>query len=248
MNSKRRIRTLIAALAAVLVVSASVSAYVLLSPRRIWRSKPNYIVDNRGLASIADSDHGITRTVNAIVSSVAWNGSGAAIGSVINAQAGSVSGWRLGDGIPMLNFQDPENACLGNCLAATFTSYYTGNRITDADIVTNSTGHLWTSQGEDPNGAGCSNEFYIEGVQVHETGHGLGLGHTGVSGATMFPSVAACSNAPATTENDDEAGIRDLYSCTAWYGTLCDPLYVPPVTCCASSCYSPYPGVPKYCL
>jgi hypothetical protein len=27
----------------------------------------------------------------------------------------------------------------------------------------------------------------------------------------MFPSVSSCNNSPATTENDDEAGIRDPY-------------------------------------
>ena len=33
------------------------------------------------------------------------------------------------------------------------------------------------------------------------------------------------------------------------YGYLCDTRYVPPAPCCTgTSCYSPYPGVPKYCL
>jgi hypothetical protein len=32
-----------------------------------------------------------------------------------------------------------------------------------------------------------------------------------VSGATMFPSVSACNNGPASTEADDENGINDLY-------------------------------------
>ena len=69
----------------------------------------------------------------------------------------------------MLKFSDPLSACTGSCLAATFTAYYseraagTGSyKIDDADIVTHSTGYSWTSQGEDPNGAGCSNEIYVE--------------------------------------------------------------------------------------
>ena len=205
MNRKTTIALLTLAL---LVVASAASAYVLLSPRRSWSSTPTYIIDNRGVPSINDGNGGATRTRNAIVSSAAWNGSGA--GTVVNATVGSVSGYSLGDGVPMLNFRDPIGACTGNCLAATFTGYFTGGTIFDADIVTN-TSYNWTSQGEDPNGSGCSNEFYIEGVQVHEIGHGLGLGHTNVSGATMFPSVSSCNNGPATTAGDDEAAIRDLY-------------------------------------
>lgn len=72
-------------------------------------------------------------------------------------------------------------------------------------IVTN-TAHNWADAGDPCVGQ----EFRIEGVMVHEIGHGLGLGHT-ISGATMFPSVSACNNGPASTEADDEAGIDNLY-------------------------------------
>ncbi len=192
-----------------LAVVGSVWGYVLLSPRRVWDSPPTYIVDDRGLASVTDGDGGVSNVVAAITSNQAWNGAGA--GTVVNATAGSVAGWSLGDNIPMLNFTDPENVCSGNCLAATFTGFFTtrpgDDRIDDADIVTN-TAFNWTSTAEPD---GCASEFFIEGVQVHEIGHGLGLGHTNVSGATMFPSVSSCNNGPATTEADDEAGINDLY-------------------------------------
>ncbi len=202
-------KTLIAlGVVALLAFASTASAYVLLSPRRTWASDPNYRVDTRGLTGVNDGNGGDTRTRDAIVSTAAWNGAGA--GTVVNATVASVTGFSLGDGIPMLNFRDPTGQCSGNCLAATFTGFFSGGTIFDADIVTN-TAHAWTSMGEDPGGSGCSGEFYIEGVMVHEVGHGLGLGHTNVSGATMFPSVSSCNNNPATTENDDEAGIRDLY-------------------------------------
>ena len=191
------------------LVAGSLSAYVLLSPRRTWDGAPNVIVDNRGQSSIADGDFGRTRTRNALTSSSAWNGAGT--GTRLNATVGSVASWRLGDGVPMLNFRDPQGACTGNCLAATFTGYYTQRsngtwRIYDADIVTN-TAWNWASTGEACSGT----EFFIEGVMVHETGHLLGLGHSSVSGSTMFPSVSACNNGPATIETDDRNGINDLY-------------------------------------
>ena len=185
-----------------LMVASAAYSYVLLSPRRTWDGSANYIVDNRGNSTITDSDGGVAVTVSAIK---AWGG-------MINASAGSVAGWQLGDGIPMLNFRDPEHACNGSCLAATFTGFYTNNgdgtaTIFDADIVT-STRYDWTSTRE---GDGCSGEFFIEGVHTHEAGHGLGLGHSDVAGSTMFPSVASCDNGPASLANDDKAAIQDLY-------------------------------------
>jgi len=210
MNKIKPIRKLAAVLAGLMFVG-SVSAYVLLDPPRTWTLPPTYTVDQRGMASITDGDGGVSATIGAIKSGQAWNGAGA--GNIIDAQAGSVANWQLGDGVPMLNFSDPVRACKGQCLAATFTGFYQNRgdgtyEILDADIVTN-TRYDWTSQNEPD---GCFSEFFIEGVQVHETGHGLGLGHTNVGGATMYPSVSACNNGPATIEADDAAGIMALYS------------------------------------
>jgi hypothetical protein len=217
MTSKDRTRShRLLALALVSAVSIPLFlAFVLLDPPRTWDSAPTVIVDNRGLATVDDSDGGVSATVGAITSNQAWNGAGS--GTVVNAQGGSVASFTLGDGQPMINFQDPLHACTGNCLAATFTGFFSERsdgtfRIDDADIVTNTKRIDWTSESEDPNGAGCSGEFYIEGVMVHEVGHVLGLGHTDVDGATMFPSVSSCNNGPATTEQDDEDGLNALYS------------------------------------
>jgi hypothetical protein len=185
--------------------AGSLSAYVLLSPRRTWDSPPNVIVDSRGNASISDGDLGRTRTRNAILT---WNNAGS--GTRLSATVGSISGFALGDGRPMLNFRDPIGACSGNCLAATFTGYYTRRsngtyRITDADIVTN-TAYAWASLGET-----CSSEMYTEAIHVHEVGHLLGIGHSNVSGATMYPSVSYCNNGPASLATDDVNAINDLY-------------------------------------
>jgi len=204
----RRQILVLAPLAALLVSTAS--AYILLSPRRTWDSPPKFIVDNRGQASITDTDGGATRTVNAIVSSAAWNGAGA--GTVVTAIKGSVSGGTLGDGIPMINLRDSTGLCTGSCLAATSTSYSPRRdgtyRITDASIVIN-TSVAWTSAGEP---SGCSGEYYIESVMVREVGRALGVGSSSVAGATMNPStIAICSNAATTTEADDEAAINALY-------------------------------------
>ena len=36
-------------------------------------------------------------------------------------------------------------------------------------------------------------QFYILSIAVHEFGHALGMDHSAVAGATMFPSVSAGS-------------------------------------------------------
>lgn len=214
-----------------LLLAGNATSFVLLSPGRTWDCPPNYTVDDTGIASIADGDGGVSKVVSAIglvtSSSDAWNDAGAA--RIVSAHKGSTASFALGDGAPMIKFGDPFGACTGNCLAATFTSFFSERasgasswRIDDADVVTN-LAFDWTSEGEDPGGSGCSGEVYIEGVMVHEVGHGLGLDHTSVAGATMFPSVSFCNDGPATTETDDESGIRALYGTATCSNSLFYP-------------------------
>lgn len=203
--------TLTIALLAGLLVATGLTAFVLLDPPRTWDGTANYVVDQNGSASVNAPDGGVAAVVAAINSNQSWNGAGS--GTVINASAGNTNSFTLGDGVPMLRFDDPIRVCTGSCLAATFTGFYSQRsdgtwRINDADIVTNTRYDFTTTSESD----GCSSEFYLEGIQVHETGHGLGLGHTNVTGATMYPSVSSCNNGPASIALDDAAGLNALYS------------------------------------
>ncbi len=100
------------------LVAGSLSAYVLLSPRRTWDGAPNLIVDSRGNSTITDGSGGTTRIRNAIVSASAWNGAGT--GTRINSSVGSVASFTLGDGQPMLMKRIPgvSEASIGHGLTA----------------------------------------------------------------------------------------------------------------------------------
>ena len=98
-----------------------------------------------------------------------------------------------------------RNASSGPAVATTYT-WSIGSRIVDADIV------FWDAAFQFFSGAsGCLGGFYIEDIAAHEFGHALGLLHSATTGATMYPSVSACSTALRTLDADDIAGARALY-------------------------------------
>lgn len=176
------------------------NAYVLLSPRRAWASTPvNVLVNSKGNASITDGSGGVSKVVSAVG---AWN---VARGASTNMTA------VRGDGKPVIHLDNNGHICNGSCLAATLTGYYHqsggGYVIDDADMYTN-TKYKYTSTGE---ADGCSGEFYIEGIMVHEVGHVIGIGHSNVNGSTMYPTVSYCDNGPASLHSDDTAAMNDLY-------------------------------------
>ncbi|HVQ13192.1 MAG TPA: matrixin family metalloprotease [Vicinamibacterales bacterium] len=104
-----------------------------------------------------------------------------------------------------LNLVVVRNASSGSAIA---TTYYwsSGNRLIDADIV------FWDAAFRFFSGTtGCSGGFYIEDIAAHEFGHALGMGHSAVQGATMYPSTSSCNANNRSLDADDIAGILFLY-------------------------------------
>jgi len=130
----------------------------------------------------------------------AWPQSGA---SFAFAFAGfSTQTTNTNDGTNLVMFR---NASSGSALATTY-SWFSGTRIIDADIV------FWDAGFQFYTGSsGCSGGFYIEDVAAHEFGHALGLGHSTVASATMYPSISTCSQQTRTLDPDDIAAVRSLY-------------------------------------
>jgi predicted Zn-dependent protease len=186
------------ALATIFVVAAAepAMAYVLLSPRRTWAATPVLVrVYTGGNSTINDGSGGVNATVNAIR---AW--------SVVSSATSPTRAVR-GAAPATIELNNNGRICTGSCLAATLTGYYTGNTIYDADVYTN-TKYKYTSSGETD---GCSGEFDMDGIMVHEVGHVIGIGHSNVSGATMYPTVSSCNINNRTLETDDRNAMNDLY-------------------------------------
>jgi len=189
------------AIATIIVVASAdpVMAYVLLSPRRRWPSTPVTVrVYSTGNSSITDGSGGVNATVSAIR---AW-------GIVSSSTTSSAAVRGSAPATIMLNTNG--GICTGGCLAATLTGYYVSqsgdDRIYDADVYTNQA-YQYYSSGE----SGCSGEYDINSIMTHEVGHVIGIGHSNVSGATMYPSISSCNTAPRSLASDDIAARDNLY-------------------------------------
>jgi Matrixin len=106
------------------------------------------------------------------------------------------------DGINLVVFRNESS---GLAIATTYT-WFNSSGILDADIVFwDGAFHFYAGT------SGCSEGFYIEDVAAHEFGHALGLDHSTVDGATMYPSMSTCSSAARSLDADDIAGVVSLY-------------------------------------
>jgi hypothetical protein len=102
-------------------------------------------------------------------------------------------------------FRDAVSDGGASVIATTYT-WFSSGRITDFDMI------IWDAAFTFFTGTtGCSKGMYIEDVTTHEFGHALGLDHSNVNGATMYPSISSCSTAARSLASDDIAGVESLY-------------------------------------
>jgi Carboxypeptidase regulatory-like domain/Matrixin len=112
------------------------------------------------------------------------------------------------DGINLITFADtPRNrAAVGNFWASTtFWTARPGSQvsITEADVVLNSQSPFATD--------GDPNARDIQDMLTHELGHALGLEHSPIAAATMYPFGVPGQTSARSLETDDLAGLRALY-------------------------------------
>ena len=99
-----------------------------------------------------------------------------------------------------------RNVSAGGMYGETYWWYDGSNRLIEADIMFYDGGMTFFK-----GSSGCSGGVYLQDALTHEFGHALGLGHSPVPGATMYPSMTWCSMDPRTLDADDLAGIETLY-------------------------------------
>jgi matrixin len=105
------------------------------------------------------------------------------------------------DGTNVVMFRNASN---GSAIATTY--WWSTGSIVDADMVFWDGGFKFFA-----GSTGCSGGFYIEDIAAHEFGHALGLSHSSLTSATMYPSTSSCNTRNRTLDTDDIAGVTALY-------------------------------------
>lgn len=161
-------------------------------------------VQRDGSDNVGDGSH-----MTAIRSAVeAWNdveGSRARI--VLDDEATERRDWQAND-IRLVVFDENNSSGYfqgaSSIVAITPVTFFTDGRIIDADVVFNGKNFAFTTSGE-------AGRFDIQDVAAHELGHFLGLDHSGVCGATMYPYVDTKIILHRSLAMDDKAGLRNIY-------------------------------------
>jgi hypothetical protein len=153
---------------------------------------------------------------NADVSSAAAEAALNAGMEIWNTQGGSPFRYSYGgrvndtsvgyDNRNVILFRDTQNPNNSSAIASTYC-WASGGSLVDCDIIFWDGHKLTFFTGSD----GCSGGAYIEDIAAHELGHALGLSHSDVRAATMYPSYSTCSQELRTLEDDDIAGVQSLY-------------------------------------
>ena len=179
-----------------LAAAVAASAYVLNGPKWGVKQIPYYI--NPANADVSES----AALAGIQAGAMAWSAQSNA--DVSFYYMGKTSGSSLQkNGRNEMFFR---SASAGSMAAETYWWYDSSNKLIEADIVFYDGGFRFFT-----GSSGCSSGVYLEDIAAHEFGHALGLGHSNVSTASMYPSIKYCTTAVRSLDTDDLAGVEKLY-------------------------------------
>jgi hypothetical protein len=164
------------------------------------------VIQSVGSADVTDSSDEVALR-NAID---AWNDAGQSTARLVeNASPAEQSrtDWAT-DSIHLMTFDENNSSGYfpsgSGIVALTPLEFFTSGSITDADVLFNGKDFRFTTNG-------TAGRFDIQDVATHELGHLLGLDHSGVAGATMYPYVDPTIILHRSLGMDDIHGLRHMY-------------------------------------
>jgi hypothetical protein len=140
----------------------------------------------------------------------AWNDVTSTTATLVEVQSAAQrarTDWQADDIHLMMFDESNQSGYFGpssGTVAVTPLTFYITGAIIDADVLFNGGGYQFTTNGQ-------SGRFDIQDVATHELGHLLGLDHSGVAGATMFPYVDPAVILHRSLSADDVGGLRHMY-------------------------------------
>jgi hypothetical protein len=192
-----KLRHLAIALVLLFVTTAAAKAYVLFGPRWAIAQIPYYINPANG-----DGIPEATALADIQAAATAWTAqSNAAVSLYYMGRTSASTVVKNGQNDVFF-----RNASKDAAAATTYWWSDSSNRLIEADII------FWDATYTFVGGSsGCSGGVYVQDVMTHEFGHALGLAHTSVASATMYPSISKCSMSMRSLDPDDLSGIEALY-------------------------------------
>ncbi|MEM9381967.1 MAG: IPT/TIG domain-containing protein [Planctomycetota bacterium] len=173
-----------------------------------WADPTNisFVINSDGSDDLADGSH-----ATAIRSGFeAWNDVGSTRARLVedtSPGARSRRDWQSNDvHLVMFDENDASGFFPGftGIVAITPIEFSNSGEIRDADILFNGGTFSFTT-------SGAAGHFDVQNLAAHEAGHLLGLDHSGVCGATMYPFVNQGIVLHRSLSIDDVRGIRDAY-------------------------------------
>ncbi len=196
-----------------IALTAALTAHVRLRYQEngaalFWPNPENVtvVINSDGSDDLSNDSH-----ATAIRSAIdAWNavdGSRIRLQESTSESARSRRDWQSNDIHTVLFDEDNASgyfAGASGIVAITPVTFFTSGEIIDADVLFNGKNFAFTTSGQ-------PGRFDVQDIAAHELGHLIGLDHSGVCGATMYPYVDSTVILHRSLALDDERGARSIY-------------------------------------